>query len=187
MSSDAAPTASPVSAWNCTRKRLRAWYLPLSNRRVPAAYLRWSHGWLKKVASIVPVASATTAVTSGFMPRLRTGRLVMDRTSAITVATSSTASSAIVRALWRSRGRCSSRSPTVSRPSRSAAAAALAGVTSSGVASRDGRGQRAVVQRFGACEGGRPHAAHDDARRGLLGGDEPPVRRLAAPLVLELD
>ena len=74
ISSDAAPTSSPVSAWNCTRKRLRAWYLPLSSSRVPGTYLRCSHGWLKKVASIVPVASATTAVTSGFMPRRRTGR-----------------------------------------------------------------------------------------------------------------
>ncbi len=119
---------------------MRAWYLPLSSSRVPGAYLRCSHGWLKNVASIVPVASATTAVTSGFIPRLRTGRLVIERTSTTTVATSSIASSAIVRALWRSRGRCSSRSPTVSSPSRSAAAAALAGVTSSGVASRDGRG-----------------------------------------------
>ena len=140
MSSSAAPTASPVSAWNCTRKRLRAWYLPLSSSRVPGAYLRCSHGWLKNVASIEPVASATTAVTSGFIPRLRTGRLVIERTSTITVATSSIASSPIVRALWRSRGRWPSRSPTVSSPSRSAAAAALAGVTSSGVASRDGRG-----------------------------------------------
>jgi hypothetical protein len=119
---------------------LRAWYLPLSSSRVPGAYLRCSHGWLKNVASIVPVASATTAVTSGFIPRLRTGREVIERTCTITVATSSIASSAIVRALWRSRGRCSSRSPIVSSPSRSAAAAALAGVTSSGVASREGRG-----------------------------------------------
>ena len=105
MSSSAAPTASPVSAWNCTRKRLRAWYLPLSSSRVPGTYLRCSHGWLKNVASIEPVASATTAVTSGFIPRLRTGRLVIERTSTITVATSSIASSPIVRALWRSRGR----------------------------------------------------------------------------------
>ena len=119
---------------------MRAWYLPLSSSRVPGAYLRCSHGWLKNVASIVPVASATTAVTSGFIPRLRTGRLVIERTWTTTVATSSIESSAIVRALWRSRGRCSSSAPTVSRPSRSAAAAALAGVTSSGVASRDGRG-----------------------------------------------
>jgi hypothetical protein len=102
--------------------------------------LRSSHGWLKNVASIVPVASATTAVTSGFMPRRRTGRLRIERTSTTTVAVSSGESAAIVRASWRSRGRCSSRSPTVCRPNRSAAAAALAGVTSSGVRSREGRG-----------------------------------------------
>ena len=107
---------------------------------MPGTYLRWSHGWLKNVASIVPVASATTAVTSGFMPRRRTGREVIERTSTTTVAISSTASSAIVRALWRSRGRWSSRSPTVFRPSRSAAAAAFAGVTGSGVRSTEGRG-----------------------------------------------
>ena len=68
---------------------MRAWYLPLSSSRVPATYLRCSHGWLKNVASIVPVASATTAVTSGFIPRRRTGRDVIERTSTTTVATSS--------------------------------------------------------------------------------------------------
>ncbi len=119
---------------------MRAWYFPDSSSRVPATYLRCSHGWLKNVASIVPVASATTAVTSGFIPRLRTGRLVIERTSTTTVATSSTPSSAIVRELWRSRGRWSSRSPIVSSPSRSAAVAALAGVTASGAANFEGRG-----------------------------------------------
>ncbi len=107
---------------------------------MPATYLRCSHGWLKNVASIVPVASATTAVTSGFIPRRRTGRDVIERTSTTTVATSSTPSSAIVRELCRSRGRWSSRSPIVSRPIRSAAVAALSGLTSSGVNRRDGRG-----------------------------------------------
>ena len=65
----AAPTASPVCAWNETRKRLRPWYLPCSSSRVPGRYLRSSHGWLKNVAFMVPVASATTASTSGFIPR----------------------------------------------------------------------------------------------------------------------
>ena len=139
MSEPAAPTASPVGAWNCTRKRLRASYLPCSSSRVPGRYLRSSHGWLKNVAFIVPVSSATTASTSGRIPRRRTGRLAIERTSTTTVAVSPGLSSISVRASWRSRGRCSSRSPTVSRPSRSAAAAALAGVTGSGVASRDGR------------------------------------------------
>ena len=119
---------------------MRPWYLPWSSSRVPGRYLRSSHGWLKNVAFIAPVASATTASTSGFIPRLRTERLVIDRTSATTVAVSSIASWPIVRASWRSRGRCSSRSPTVSSPSRSAPLAAGAGSTGSGVARREGRG-----------------------------------------------
>jgi hypothetical protein len=86
------------------------------------------------------VASATTAVTSGFIPRRRTGRLVIERTSTTTVAVSSDISVAIVRASWRSRGRCSSSAPTVVSPSRSAAAADLAGVTASGACNREGRG-----------------------------------------------
>ena len=56
---------------------------------MPGRYLRSSHGWLKNVAFIVPVASATTASTSGFIPRRRTGRLVIERTSTTTVAVSS--------------------------------------------------------------------------------------------------
>ena len=76
------------------------------------------------------------------MPRRRTGRDVIERTSTATVATSSIPSSAIVRASERSRGRCSSRSPTVSSPSRSAPLAAGAGLSSSGVARRLGRGSR---------------------------------------------
>ena len=98
MSDSAAATASPVSAWVWTRKRLRDWYLPCSSKRVPGRYLRSSHGWLKNVAFIVPVSSATTASTSGFMPRLRTGRLEIDRTSTMTVAISSWFSVAMVRA-----------------------------------------------------------------------------------------
>jgi hypothetical protein len=97
-SSPSAPTASPVGAWNETRKRLRDWYLPWSSSRVPGRYLRSSHGWLKNVAFIVPVASATTASTSGFIPRRRTERLAIERTSATTVAVSSGTSAAIVRA-----------------------------------------------------------------------------------------
>jgi hypothetical protein len=136
------PTWSPVCAWNWTRKRLRPWYLPCSITRVPGRYLRSSHGWLKNVAFMIPVWSATVASTSGFMPRRRTGRDVIARTSTATVATSSIPSSAIVRASERSRGRCSSRSPTVSSPSRSAPFAAGAGDTFSGAASRVGRGIR---------------------------------------------
>jgi hypothetical protein len=89
-----------------------------------------------------PLSSATVASTSGFMPRRRTGRDVIERTSTTTVATSSGPSSAIVRASERSRGRCSSRSPMVSSPRRSAPFAAGAGFSSSAAASSDGRGQR---------------------------------------------
>jgi hypothetical protein len=114
--------------------------LPLSITRVPGRYLRSSHGWLKNVAFIGPVASATTASTSGRMPRRRTEREVIERTSTTTVAVSPGTSWSIVRASPRSRGRCSSSAPTLVRPSRSAPRAAGAGLTSSSAASRDGRG-----------------------------------------------
>jgi hypothetical protein len=100
-----------------------------------------SHGWLKKVAFMTPVASATTASTRGFMPRRRTGREVIERTSTITVAVSSRSSSAIVRASPESRGRWASSAPTVVSPSVSAASAAGRGFHVTGWSSRDGRGQ----------------------------------------------
>ena len=109
---------------------------------MPGGYLRASHGWLKNVAFMTPVSSATVASTSGFIPRRRTGRLVIERTSTTTVAMSPVASVATVLAARRSRGRCSSRSPTVTRPSCSAASADFCGVTFSAAASADGRGQR---------------------------------------------
>ena len=114
------------------------WYLPASISRVPAGYCADSHGWLKNVAFMMPVPSLTVASTSGFIPRRRTGREVMDLTSTSTVAVSSSASSAIVRASPVARGRWSRRSPTVSRPSDSAAAAAVGGLMSSGLRRRDG-------------------------------------------------
>ncbi len=131
-----------MGAWLVTRKALRAAYLPCSTSRVPAGYLRCSHGWLKNVAFMTPVSSATVASTSGFIPRRRTGRLVIERTSTTTVAMSSVCSVPIVLAARRSRGRCSSRSPTVSSPSWAAASAAFCGVTFSAISSADGRGQR---------------------------------------------
>src|SRR3954465_3525816 len=101
MSPSAAPTASSVGAWNCTRKRFPDWYLPASSSRVAGRDLRSSHGWLKNVAFIVPVASATTASTSGFIPRRRTGREAIERTSTTTVAGSSPTRAAPRRALPR--------------------------------------------------------------------------------------
>ena len=68
---------------------MRPWYLPWSISRVPGWYLRSSHGWLKNVAFMIPVASTTVASTSGFIPRRRTGRERIERTSTTTVATSS--------------------------------------------------------------------------------------------------
>jgi hypothetical protein len=140
----ASPTAETASVRACvlTRKRLAPWYLPASMSRVPGRYWSFSHGWLKNVAFITPVASLTTASTSGFMPRRRTGRAVIERTSTITVATSSRSSSAIVRASPESRGRCARRSPTVCSSSAAAASAAGRGLQRSSAPSRDGRGQR---------------------------------------------
>ena len=109
---------------------------------MPFGYLLASHGWLKNVAFIIAVASLTWASTSGFMPRRRTGLLAIERTSTTTVAPSPGVSVATVRASRRSRGRCSSRSPTVSMPSAIAASAAFAGLISSSRCSADGRGQR---------------------------------------------
>ena len=108
---------------------------------MPGGYLPTSHGWLKNVTFIGPVSSATVASTSGRIPRRRTGREVIERTSTTTVACSPGRRASTVRASRRSRGRCSRRSPTVWRPSVSAAAAAFGGFTLSGAASPDGRGQ----------------------------------------------
>jgi hypothetical protein len=105
-------------------------------------YWSFSHGWLKNVAFITPVSSVTTASTSGFIPRRRTGRELIERTSTITVATSSGASSEMVRASPDSRGRWSSSLPTLISPRLSAASAAGRGVHATGSSRRDGRGQR---------------------------------------------
>ena len=107
---------------------------------MPAGYLPASHGWLKNVAFIAPVPSTTVASTSGRIPRRRTGREAMERTSTTTVAVSPATSCATERASRRSRGRCSSRSPTVTRPSPAAAFSALAWSKRSRTASADGRG-----------------------------------------------
>ncbi|HWH45747.1 MAG TPA: hypothetical protein VNT32_13570 [Thermoleophilaceae bacterium] len=69
-------------------------------------------------------------------------RLLMGEVgSGKTVALSPGVSAETVRASRRSRGRCSSRSPTVSSPSASAASADFFGEMLSAPASRDGRGQ----------------------------------------------
>ena len=129
-----------VRACPCTRKRLRASNLPCSTSRVPAGYLLTSHGWLKNVAFIGPVSSATVASTRGRIPRRRTGRALIARTSTTTVALSPGCSWATARASRRSRGRCSSRSPTVCRPSVAAAFSSFGPSTSSGTCRRDGHG-----------------------------------------------
>ena len=147
----ATPATASVRAWLLTRKRLAPWYLPASMSRVPALYWSLSHGWLKKVAFMTPVASLTTASTSGFMPRRRTGRELIERTSTITVAVSSGVSSPIVRASPESRGMWSSRLPTVVRPSASAASAAGRGFQVTGSSRREGRGQRTGAARRAAA------------------------------------
>ena len=89
---------------------------------------------------IVPDSSETRAETSGFIPRRRTCRLVIESTSTTTVATSSIASSPIVRAARRSRGMCSSSSPTVVICSLAAAFSAFSPGNSTSMSSRDGLG-----------------------------------------------
>ena len=133
----------PLDAKRVARRELAVQHEPRALRILRLA----SHGWLKNVAFIIPVSSATIASTSGFIPRRRTGRLAIERTSTTTVAPSPAVSVATVRASRRSRGRCSSRSPTVSRPSAAAASAAFGGVTFSGLRSADGRGQRSGAAR----------------------------------------
>ena len=98
-----------------------------------------------------PVASATVATTSGFIPRRRTGRDRIERTSTSTVAVSSSASVATVRASPVSRGRWKRRSPTVCSPSDSAASAAFGPPgTSSASRSRSGCGRRTVMSSSGS-------------------------------------
>jgi hypothetical protein len=135
------PATASVRAWLLTRKRFAPWYLPASINRVPALYWSLSHGWLKNVAFMTPVASLTTASTRGFIPRRRTGRELIERTSTMTVAVSSGTSSAIVRASPESRGRWSRSAPTVVRPRASAASAAGRGFQVTASSRRDGRGQ----------------------------------------------
>ncbi len=89
---------------------------------------------------MIPLPSATVATTSGFIPRRRTGRLLMLRTSTTTVEVSSVPSVAIVCASRRPRGRCSSRPPMVSIPRAAAASLAFAPRTGVSASSSDGRG-----------------------------------------------
>ena len=155
---------------------------------MPTGYLRCSHGWLKNVAFMTPVSSATVASTSGFMPRRRTGRLVIERTSTTTVALSPALSVATVRASRRSRGRCSSRSPTVRRPSCSAASAAFCGETfsASGERRRAHPAQRRAEQgravELVCCRRRRWPRVHDDRPRGPLRGGAVSGRRSSPPM-----
>ena len=110
--------SAPRSARGTARgSALRPWYLPWSISRVPGGYLRSSHGWLKNVAFMIPVASTTVASTSGFIPRRRTGRerdrAHLDDDGRDLVRRPARRSCAPRE---RSRGRCSSRSPTVCEP-----------------------------------------------------------------------
>ena len=112
-------------------------------------------GLIKKVTRMEPVSSNTVASTSGRMPRRRTGREAIARTSTATVACSPGTSPATVRASRRSRGRCSSRSPTVSNPSACAPSRSFAPGRASGMSSTDGRGQRSGASRSSERSRGR--------------------------------
>ena len=180
----------------------------------------------------MPVASNTVASTSGRIPRRRTGRAPIVRTCTATVACSPARNAATVRASRLSRGRCSSSSPTVFRPSardpvgelprgRRRAARAGARDAASAPARRAARARRSARSMAERAAVRRRRAAHDaaavataagagvrdrvsspasqapimialgaawtsDAAR-LLGGEQPPVGRLAAVAQLQLD
>jgi hypothetical protein len=96
---------------------------------------------LNQTAIIGPDSSATLASTS-FTRRLRVGLILIERTTAATVARSPIPSDAIGRTSRRSacaRGKYSSRSPALFSPSAAAAASALRG-NETGSARRDGFG-----------------------------------------------
>ncbi len=164
---------SDVGACPSTLNALRAASLPCRTSRVPFGYLRANHGWLKNVAFIIPVSSATTASTSGFIPARRTGRLPIERTSTTTVAPSPAVSVATVRASRRSRGRCSSRSPTVKSPSEAAASAAFCGETLSGRASADGRAHRSGAASSWSCSSSSGVANAVGTRSMMIGAPDP--------------
>ena len=174
----------------CARRTSRA-----ARAACPAGYFLTSHGWLKNAAFIEPLSSATTASTIGRMPRRRTGRELIERTSTATVACSPCSSSATVRASRVSRGRCSSRSPTVCRPSAAAASRCLSPppVSARPAFSAAARGPRHGAASSAAGSGGgglrRRRVAGGPALRDrpLLGGQQPPAARLPALAELELD
>ena len=91
---------------------------------------------------MLPVASRTVASTSGRIPRRRTARMAIVPTATATVACSPARRAATVRVSRLARGRCTSRSPTVLRPSACSPSAVFAEVTASGASRHDGRGQR---------------------------------------------
>src|SRR4051812_46219766 len=136
-----AAAASSAISYSATVNWLRLRISPWSSTRVPSGSLVASHGWLNQTATIGPVSSATLASTI-FTRRLRVGRTLIERMTPAIVAFSPTPSDAIGRTSRRSacaRGKYSSRSPAVSRPSAAAASWAFFG-NSTAVFSRDGFG-----------------------------------------------
>ena len=97
------------------------------------------------------------------MPRLRTGRALIRRTSTATVACSPARSAATVRASRLSLGRCSSSSPTVLSPSARIPLASFFAGNSREACSNDGRGQRSGAcnnsSRLSACVEAKAHAS----------------------------
>ncbi len=124
----------------------------------PAGSAATSHGWLKNVARIVPVASATVASTSGRIPRRRTGRAAIARTSTSDrrrLAGAQRGDRARLAAVPRQvleqvadRGRPSARMPSATLPRGSV----------SGASSRCGRGQRTGAASSSARLSARPPA-----------------------------
>ena len=179
-----------------TRKRLRPWYLPVQHQpRARAGTGAASHGWLKNVAFITPVASATVASTSGFIPRRRTGRLRIaahldeHRRASRRARARRPCAPRRCRAAGARAGRRRSRSP-----SASAASAALA----CGRLQRLGEPRRArpahrrlaqLVAASSSSVAAKARGVRTIGRAGsaLLRGEQPPPARLAAVRELELD
>src|SRR4051794_31690777 len=196
-----ASAASSAISYSATVNWLRRRHSPCSRTRVPSGSLVASHGWLNHSATIGPDSSATFASTI-FTRRLRVGRTLIERMTAATVAFSPTPSDAIGRTSRRSacaRGKYSSRSPAVSRPSAVAASWAFLG-NEIGCSSREGLG----AERMGVASAAGSSGSADAKARGanavvvampwmiaraadLLDGEQIPPGRLAAFVEVQLE
>ena len=152
---------------------------PRSLMRVPGTSFDSSQGWLNQVALISPVSSATRAVRIFSRPRRR---LDTARTTTSSAASSSPKSSLILFAgtgcSYR-RGRCQSRSPTVSSPIRLRRRATVGPTPSRlsiGASRRSGRG---TLRGRGQASGASPPAKATSGRVVGTRSLRSSVRRLA--------